>query len=418
MNPAPVNPAPRRSRLARWTTGGPALAVSLGLVVPASLGLVGPARFLNVGAPSAAAATARAGSSAPAVVLALGNARALFLDARTGEVKATVTEGLQGRSDWADAVASRDGRYLFANDRGRAQVVVFDTTTMNVVKAIDMGARNVHIYRPNDDTLIWSHSDDEGAFYLIDPATMKVVSRLVAATRGTGHGKLAYSPASSKYYATNTNEPAVFAIDGAKRTVGPAIEVCKGTDGRGGTHGKAISAANSYAYFQCSGGLAKTVVVDSRDDTVVRYLDTNGQLFPAPDGRRIVVANGAGSSLDVMTTYALNPERIESIAIPNGVDKVDFTTIGGSAWAVTANTRSGDVALVDLRTYRVRSITGEAVRNPPAAGVAIARNNVAVGAAYFSIVRGNGSVGVFDLAAGRLLTSVPLDGAVTVASNG
>lgn len=384
--------------------------MALGLALPSGAVLTG-------GAPSAAAATAAAGSSDPAVVLALGNGRALFLDARTGELKATVTEGLRGRTDWADAVASRDGRYLFANDRGRAQVVVFDTTTMKVLKAIDMGARNVHIYRPNDDTFIWSHSDDEGAFYVIDPATMKVVSRLVAATKGTGHGKLAYSSVSSKYYATNTNEPAVFAIDGTRRTVGPAIEVCKGPEGRGGTHGKAISATNSYAYFQCSGGLARTVVVDSRDDTVVRYLDTNGQLFPAPDGRRIVVANAANSSLDVMTTYALNPERIESVAIPNGVDKVDFTTVGGSTWAVTANTRSADIALVDLRSYRVRTISGEALRDPPAVGVAVARNNVAVGATYFSIVRGNGSVGVFDLAAGRLLISVPLDGALTVATN-
>lgn len=402
----------------------------IGRLVAAALGVTTLGLLSACGAPAAPAVSntpATTASASPAtkavsttldVAYVFGKEKVIVVDPKTAKVVKEITAGLEGAGTWKDAVVSADSKYVFINENDKAQVYVFDTTKMELAKKIDIGGKPVHIYLPNHGTEVWTHSDAEGSFYVIDTKSLEVIGKSVGSTSlpPTGHGKLAYADfLGTKYFATNTTEPSIFAVDGKTRA-SQRIEVCKGADGKGGTHGKAVSTVSKLAYFQCSGGefAARTVIVNPSTNAVVKYLETNGQIFPSPDGRYMTVANSAKDRLDLID--ASKDNAITSVAIPNKPDKVYYATVDGKTVAVFANLKTPDVDIVDMDSLKlVKSVQGTPLSAPLAADKTLGRNSDVGGQYFVTVVKDQEVLNIVDVKGGSTVGSVKLPGAVNVA---
>lgn len=175
---------------------------------------------------------------------------------------------------WGDAIATEDHKLVFANDETNSQVVVIDAQAQKIIKEIAVGPKPVHIYNPFGGNEIWTHSDEEGAFYVIDTKALEVTTTVEAALNGTGHGKLVYSDQlGDKAYATNVNDAAVHEISLKDKKETKVINTCQGT------HGLSYSEISHMLYFAC-GGPQQVSVVDPRTDTLVRNIDGGSQVWP------------------------------------------------------------------------------------------------------------------------------------------
>ncbi len=227
---------------------------------------------------------------------------------------------------------------MFANNRYNVdgeeinQVIVFETSDYSF-QAVDIdGGRLTHMFNPNHEDFVWTHSDVEGAFYVINVHSLVKEGPFVAALNDTGHGKLLYHPdLGTKSYATNTDVPAAFPVERSNRTVGDAITLCEVLDdndnpiidtegdGRafGGTHDKAYGVGNKYVYFQCSGSATvdgktytngRQAVVDTTTNQVVDHLNLPGRAAQ-PYGNVLYFTDGANniiSSIDTRVNDGLN----------------------------------------------------------------------------------------------------------------
>ena len=243
-------------------------------------------------------------------------------------------------SSWSDALPSPDGSRLFVNDTAGGKVHVFDTAMQMLTHSLEVGPSPVHLFNPNHGTEIWTHSDAQGAFYVIDTETLMVQGPVTAALGMAGHGKLLYDPTvAPKAYATNVADPAAFPINLHDKTVGYQIKLCESeallpctentqcTDGGdacdiggtdtcgttthlvGGTHDKAISPFNGFAYFQCSGGSPGYSLVDMSTDTVVADMVEGlaGSSAQSPDHRYLFLMDGD----DVHVLDTMNDEDVD-----------------------------------------------------------------------------------------------------------
>lgn len=133
------------------------------------------------------------------------------VDPEEGEVVGEITEGIDG-AQWGDTRIARDHSLIFANEGSTAQAVVIDTAAREVVERVDVGPDPVHVYNPVEGE-IWTHSDAEGAFYVIDVESLDVTP-VEAGLGGEGHGKLLHhEDLGTTAYATNVLDPAVLVID-------------------------------------------------------------------------------------------------------------------------------------------------------------------------------------------------------------
>ncbi|NJK32283.1 MAG: hypothetical protein HC927_07665 [Deltaproteobacteria bacterium] len=207
-------------------------------------------------------------------------------------------DGNDAGPSWGDAIASSDGSRIFINATTIDKVAVFEVATGSLEAVLDVGARPVHIYNPNHGNEIWTHADGEGAFYVIDQTTLAVSGPVAAALNGTGHGKLVYAEAlGSKYFATNTNDPGAFVLDGEQKSAGTYIPLCGAPceddpeSTCGGTHDKAYNPGMGWALFQCSGvSGGNYAFVDAATDEVVHDLvPIGGGIASTPGGEYILV---------------------------------------------------------------------------------------------------------------------------------
>ena len=335
------------------------------------------------------------------------------IDPTSARIVNEITEGLTDL-DWSDAIVTNDNRFIFANERANAQVVVIDTQEQEIVNRIDVGPRPTHSYNPLHGDEIWTHSDEEGAFYVIDVNTQEVTDKVVAALNDTGHGKLRYHEAlGDKSYATNTNDPAAFVIDRGLKEVIKTIELCATDEGTGGTHGKAYSPHSGHAYFECS-RTGQTAVVDTATDTVLKYLDGRGQLFESPDDKLVVMVDKRNNQLNVIDATK-DSEVVASIPVEGGPDKIYFYQESGKIFGFTANTQTNDTTVIDFEEMKVvKQIAAGDIARPDGAK-RFHRGGLIGGDFFFTPAGGDGVVAIIDAKGLILHAAVPVEDVIRVA---
>ncbi len=344
------------------------------------------------------------------VLYAFAPGKITVIEPKTARVIKEITEGLKG-STWTDAVPAADNRLVFANDTSNNRVYVIDTEQQDIVKAIEVGDRPVHMFNPLQGDEIWTHSDGEGAFYVLNVRTLETTARVVAASTNAGHGKLHYHKSlGKKAYATNTNDPAVFVIDLDKKEVTKTIEI---GEGKAGTHGKAYSPHSGHAYFECT-GFGKTAVVDATTDTVVKYLDVQGQLFESPDEKLVVVMDKNNDQVHVIDATG-GSNIIASIPVAGGPDQICLHEQDGRLYGFTANTLTPDSAVVDFQEMRViKRVAAGDIKRPEGARF-FHRGGELGGGFFFTPAEEDGVVAIIDVKRQTLHAAVRVEGTTKVA---
>lgn len=319
------------------------------------------------------------------------------LAARTAQ-KARDTASADLGPRWGDAVASPDGRRIFVNALNADALVVLDAVSGRVERTFefDWGDRPVHLYNPNHGREMWVHLDGKGSFFVVNAETLEVLAglgRLVPGTspeRGTGHGKLAYGRQRGEdYYATNTREPAVFAIDGANKSITGKLTVC-GTPPvddpttpvneslgplEGGTHDKAFLPGPGLFAFQCTRGAGYAFVNPATQTVVADKVPMTGSIAASPEGDVVVCINGDSDRHQVQVWESADPQD-------NGY-RFDWTaTVGGGpsaggthfhrrtdgVWeAWIPQTGGTELAVLDLKTRKSEMIAIGRLTTPASA---------------------------------------------------
>lgn len=326
-----------------------------------------------------------------------------IIDPYSGEIVKEITDDLENVS-WSDPILTPDGKHVLVNDRDNAQVIVIDIHEQEIIKRIDVGPRPVHSYNPNHGNEIWTHSDAEGAFYVIDTETLEVTDVVLAAKNATlgGHGKLLYhDDLGDKSAATNTNDNGIHMIDREQKTTYEFIETCE----TGGTHAKAYSAASGHMYIECSTD-DTIVVVDPQTHTIVTRIDAPGALFnvletdliTAVDDEFITVIDG--STDQVVTT----------IPVEGGPDKIYFYENNGKIYGFTANTMAPDAAVIDFDTMQVvKTLPAGDIERPDGASF-FHRGGEIGDKFFFTPADGDDLVSIIDAENLELHMQIPLEG--------
>jgi hypothetical protein len=294
--------------------------------------------------------------------------------------------------EWGDALPSSDAGRIFANAASVDRVAVFDVKRRSLEALLDVGARPLHLFNPNHGSEMWSHADGEGAFYALDQATLAVSEPVVAARAGTGHGKLLYAEAlGTDYYATNTNDPGLFPIDGATRTVGDLIALCgvpceddpatpedEALLTCGGTHDKGYNPARNYVFAECSGAArGHYAFVDASSNTVARDLvPMNGAISHSPGWEYVLIidARAEGDQIQIWDTAAAEHDGIafDATATLAGSPSARGTQYHRNAngeWEAWIPQNEGtQVGVLNLSTMSLELVEIGAVTPPPGAG--------------------------------------------------
>jgi len=264
------------------------------------------------------------------------------VDVREQKVLQTIKTESEERFQWMDGLISNDQGLIFINERQKGQVFVIDTNLNEIVAAINVGGNPVHVYPTPDGKEVWTHSDADGSFYIIDVATLQVTGKVTAASTGTGHGKLlTHSDLGSKAYATNASDKFVHIVDLANKRVTGKI------DTTGITHGKAYSPFTKHAYIACSDGL---VVIDTASDSIVKRVDGGGLVFGSPDGKHFLSAKGKEGPLLIIDAQTDSVSK--ELPSPGGTDAIFFNEKNGKMYVYAINVDSSDVSVIDLNAMQ------------------------------------------------------------------
>jgi hypothetical protein len=314
-----------------------------------------------------------------------------LVDPEAGEV---VEELPVEGAEWGDPRITHDHSRIFVNEGSAAQVVVIDTERREIAGEVDVGPDPVHVYEPVEGE-IWSHSDAEGAFYVIDAESLEVIDVVEAGLEGEGHGKLLHHPdLDPKAYAMNVNDAAGLVIDLEERERVAEFEL----EGSGGTHYKAYAPETGLAYFQRAGEPGDTAVIDAEADEVVDALDVSGGMYLSPDERRLCVLDD--EAVHVLDATSEESELLGTIEVAGVPGALRYHESDGTLYGFTANAESPDVSVLDLESFEEvdRIETGE-VKGRYRAGVA--------GDGYFvTTADADGTVAIVDVESRELVAEV------------
>lgn len=324
---------------------------------------------------------------------------------------------------WGDPVASSSGDRVFVNATSIDRVAVLSTQNLALEAVLDVGGRPVHLWNPNEIGEIWTHADGPGAFYVIDENTLSVSDPVVVALNDTGHGKLVYAEAlGTNYYATNTNDPGVFAIDGANRDVTGFIELCGvpcSDDPEatcGGTHDKGYNPTTNQLFFECSGDArGHFAFVDADTHTVVADLvPMSGGVASSPAGEYILVIHTNSGEIGVWDTRdpahdGLTFDGTVTVTGHPSARGTQFTQAEDGAWeAWIPQTGGTSVAVVNLSTLDVELVDIGTITAPEEGHF---ERRSALGGGYFWTVNDKGVVRV-DVQTREVLEGPALDALV------
>jgi YVTN family beta-propeller protein len=298
--------------------------------------------------------------------------RAAELDSLT-VADATVVPG------WGDVVPSADGSRIFAAAPAADRVVVIDVATLEVTATIEVGGRPTTLLNPNQNGEIWVQAADEGAFYIIDAATLDVAGPLSASLDDIGGGRLLASAGlGSRYYATNTSSPAVFPIDGAGRTVGTPIEVCGTpcaddpgtvTDETtllcgGGASERAFNAGMGWVIVQCNQGAGYSFINAFDNSVVADKRAIKGIPVQTPGGELIFVIGPRLTSgqVQIWDTAAvghngLDFDQVVDVAGVPSPRGTQFQQVGEGWQAWIPQTEGDKLVILDVASLAVSEVT-------------------------------------------------------------
>ncbi|WP_248910976.1 YncE family protein [Halocatena marina] len=278
------------------------------------------------------------------VIYSFSSGRISIIEPQNAEVVAEITEDLDD-TGWGDPLLRPDNRRLFVNDGTNAQVIVINTEEQQIETRLDVGPDPAHIYQPLNNE-VWTHSDEEGAFYIIDMTDLSVIDKVIAAQENTAHGKLAYhEQLGTTGYATNTNDPGIHVIDlEAKENTG-FIE----THNEGGTHAEKYNPVSNRLYVEGTGD-ARTAVVNPDKGSVETHYDLVGQIFNTPNDKYVVWVH---EEQGVSVLDAEQGEFVAEISVEGGSDKIFFHEEGDTVYGFTANTQNSKAAVVDFDQLEV-----------------------------------------------------------------
>ncbi|GAB3020174.1 hypothetical protein GCM10025298_04580 [Natronobiforma cellulositropha] len=331
-----------------------------------------------------------------------------IIDPETGTVVETITDAVSGAS-WGDPRITHDHSEIYVINDALAQVLVIDTETRSVVTEVDIGPGATHMYHPKPDE-IWAHADDEGAFYVIDTDSHDVVEIVDSGLEGEGHGKLLYhEDFGSKGYATNVNDPGAPIIDMDAYERNGFVELGE----EGGTHYKAYAPQSGLAYFERSGGVGETGVVDVETDRVVDRLEFAGGMYLTPDETMMGVLDG--DSIRFFDATSEDSDPIGTVEVDGGPDALRYYDDGETLYAFTANTMNDEGAVIDVDALDVvDTLTVGDIERPEGARF-LHRSGVAGGGYFFTPAEADGTVAIVDMAAREVTAQVPVaDGVDTL----
>ncbi|WP_247731695.1 hypothetical protein [Halovivax limisalsi] len=321
-----------------------------------------------------------------------------LIDPEEGAVVDEITDGIDGYS-YGDAVRTADGSQLFVVEDSLEQVLVIDLETREIVEEVGMGPGGTHMYHPKE-TEMWAHADDEGAFYVIDTENYDVTV-VQSGLENEGHGKLLYhADFGSTGYATNVNDAAALVIDMDAYERTDHIEL----GDEGGTHSKAYSTQNGLAYFERSGGVGKTAVVDPETNEVVEQLDVGGTLFH-PDSDEVlgIIDHGTVHFFDGTSEETA---ELGTVEIDGGPDHLAFYEGDDGLYAYTANTMNSNSAIIDVDAMEVVGTVDIGDIERPEGAQHLHRGGVTGGGYFFSGASADGTVAVVDMAAQETVANV------------
>jgi DNA-binding beta-propeller fold protein YncE len=252
---------------------------------------------------------------------------------------------------WGDVLVSPDRKLVFANDRTHNAVQVISVDSMKVIKSIPVGERPVHSYNPKGGKEIWTHSDIEGTFYVIDIASLAVTHKVLAATdsKKGGHGKLLWSAQlGDKAYATNVNDRNLHVLSLSQyRETGTIDTGCKGT------HGHSYNIPTKTVYIACNDG--HVVVIDPATDGVLTTLAGGSQVWPGAHDEWMsedspYLVSPTPDDMKIIDTAARM--NVGSIAV-NDTGYVVVRRLAGKTVAFAAGNKMPFVYVMDVKSMKV-----------------------------------------------------------------
>jgi YVTN family beta-propeller protein len=264
------------------------------------------------------------------------------IDVGSGAVWNTIVVGRANAAGPQGIVAAQDGHFVYVARALPSSVVVIDTSTDKVVKAIDVpgGAQSLAI--SPDGTRIYVGAINAG-ISVIDTVGAKIVASIDAGN----YGHVAISPDGSRLYATSYKN-GLIVIDTASNTVTARAML------QGGfvTNGLAVAPDGKRVYV--------ALVDPARGPAIYVFDTTTGRFTPdrLPIGdypKSVRVSRDGmhvfGLSTRSITKIDLSPLRVQTLPVPGGdgaafsPDETQVYAPGGSGVAVINLTSPGMVTI-------------------------------------------------------------------------
>ncbi|SEH15860.1 hypothetical protein SAMN04487967_2277 [Natronorubrum sediminis] len=329
------------------------------------------------------------GEESEGLAFAFGPTEVAIIDPADGDVVDEITDDIDDNS-WGDAKITTDLSEIYVIEESLDQVLVIDTEAREIVAEVDIGPDATHMYHPNDDEM-WAHSDDEGAFYVIDTNDHQVIETVQSGMDDEGHGKLLYhEDFGSMGYATNVNDPGAPVIDLDEYERSDFIEF---DDADEGTHYKAYSPQTGLAYFEYGD---QTVVVDTDDNDVVDELELAGGMYLTPDEELMGVLDG--DDIRFLDATSEDSEEVGSVSVEGGPDALRYYDGDDGLYAFTANTMNDESAVIDVEEFEVVDHVEIGEIERPEDADHLHRSGVAGDEYFFTPAPADGFVAVVDMA--------------------
>ena len=232
------------------------------------------------------------------------------------------------------AIDARDGKYYVGAGDANA-VIVIDSQTLAVVKAIPLGAPVDAMAFDSKRGIVYAGHDDGTEIWAIDAATDKLVGTINVPEAPE---IVEYDPQIDRVYQNIKSAPLMLVINPQTR----AIEARVNTSPANAPHGLAIDFARDYLFTVGDGNL---VEVDLKTQKVIAQTDVAkgvDQIAFDPTHKRIYCASGAGT-LSVVQETADGMKNLGEAATARGCHSVTVDPTTGNVWVAYGDKTGGSI---------------------------------------------------------------------------